>query len=93
MGWHVDPLAIELVQSPAPPFVGAVDVSHLVSHVPKLVQTPVCDVPEQPNTVAPVVEQSGSCAPQPQSHPSSASKKLPAHVHELGTYTHEPLLK
>ena len=73
VGWHVDPLAIELVQSPISPFVGAVDVSHLVSHVPKLVQTPVCDVPEQPNTVAPVVEQSGSCAPQPQSHPSSAS--------------------
>ena len=27
MGWHVDPLAIELVQSPISPFVGAVDVS------------------------------------------------------------------
>jgi hypothetical protein len=23
VGWHVDPLAIELVQSPAPPLVGA----------------------------------------------------------------------
>ena len=29
VGWHVDPLAIELVQSPAPPFVGAADASHV----------------------------------------------------------------
>ena len=28
VGWHVDPLARELVQSPAPPFVGAADASH-----------------------------------------------------------------
>lgn len=28
VGWHVDPLARELVQSPAPPFVGATDASH-----------------------------------------------------------------
>ena len=28
VGWHVDPLASELVQSPAPPYVGAVDASH-----------------------------------------------------------------
>ena len=27
-GWHVEPLARELVQSPTPPFVGAVDASH-----------------------------------------------------------------
>jgi hypothetical protein len=27
VGWHVDPLANELVQSPTPPFVGAVDAS------------------------------------------------------------------
>ena len=27
VGWHVEPLARELVQSPAPPFVGAVDAS------------------------------------------------------------------
>ena len=27
VGWHVDPLAIELVHVPTPPFVGAVDVS------------------------------------------------------------------
>ena len=26
VGWHVDPLARELVQSPAPPFVGAAGV-------------------------------------------------------------------
>ena len=28
VGWHVDPLARELVQSPTPPFVGAPDASH-----------------------------------------------------------------
>ena len=28
VGWHVDPLVNELVQSPAPPFVGAADASH-----------------------------------------------------------------
>ena len=34
VGWHVDPLARELVQSPAPPFVGAADASHgFASHV------------------------------------------------------------
>ena len=27
VGWHVDPLARELVQSPTPPLVGAVDAS------------------------------------------------------------------
>jgi hypothetical protein len=27
-GWHVEPLARELVQSPTPPFVGAADASH-----------------------------------------------------------------
>ena len=31
VGWHVDPLARELVQSPAPPFVGAADASHVLS--------------------------------------------------------------
>ena len=34
VGWHVDPLASELVQSPTPPFVGDVDASHgLAMHV------------------------------------------------------------
>jgi len=28
VGWHVDPLARELVQLPTAPFVGAVDASH-----------------------------------------------------------------
>ena len=28
VGWHVDPLARELVQVPTPPFVGAVEASH-----------------------------------------------------------------
>jgi len=28
VGWHVDPLARELVQSPTPPFVGAAEASH-----------------------------------------------------------------
>ena len=29
VGWHVEPLARELVQSPTPPFVGAADASHV----------------------------------------------------------------
>mmetsp|Transcript_9768 Transcript_9768/g.44500 ORF Transcript_9768/g.44500 Transcript_9768/m.44500 type:complete len:153 (+) Transcript_9768:96-554(+) len=34
VGWHVDPLASELVQSPTPPFIGAVDASHgFAAHV------------------------------------------------------------
>ena len=34
VGWHVDPLARELVQSPAPLFVGAADASHgFAAHV------------------------------------------------------------
>jgi hypothetical protein len=34
VGWHVEPLARELVQSPAPPFVGAADASHgFAAHV------------------------------------------------------------
>ena len=33
VGWHVDPLASELVQSPAPPFDGVVDASHVVASV------------------------------------------------------------
>ena len=38
VGWHVDPLARELVQSPAPPFVGAVDASHgFAEHVLSLI--------------------------------------------------------
>ena len=28
VGWHVEPLARELVQSPTPPFAGAVEASH-----------------------------------------------------------------
>ena len=28
VGWHVEPLAKELVQSPTPPFVGDADASH-----------------------------------------------------------------
>ena len=32
VGWHVDPLARELVQLPTVPFVGAVDASQQVVH-------------------------------------------------------------
>ena len=32
VGWHVDPLASESVQSPAVPFVGGVDASHTRIH-------------------------------------------------------------
>ena len=34
VGWHVDPLAREPVQSPTAPFVGAVDASQQVVHRP-----------------------------------------------------------
>ena len=30
VGWHVEPLAKELGQSPTPPFVGGADASHVV---------------------------------------------------------------
>ena len=33
VGWHVEPLARELVQLPAPPFVGAADASHVEDEV------------------------------------------------------------
>ena len=33
VGWHVEPLASELVQVPAPPFVGAADASHVEDEV------------------------------------------------------------
>ena len=32
VGWHVDPLANELMQSPTPPFAGAVDTSQQSVH-------------------------------------------------------------
>ena len=33
VGWHVEPLARELVQLPAPPFVGAAGTSHVEDEV------------------------------------------------------------
>ena len=48
VGWHVDPLASELVQSPAPPFVGAVDASHGFAEHVAAVSVPALqdDVPD-----------------------------------------------
>ena len=41
VGWHVEPLARELVQPPAPPFVGAADASHeFPLHIAVLVRVP-----------------------------------------------------
>mmetsp|Transcript_7092 Transcript_7092/g.31080 ORF Transcript_7092/g.31080 Transcript_7092/m.31080 type:complete len:124 (-) Transcript_7092:101-472(-) len=41
VGWHVDPLASELVQSPTPPFIGAVDASHgFAAHVVSAISVP-----------------------------------------------------
>ena len=40
VGWHVDPLASELVQSPAPPFAGAADASHAFAEHVAAVSTP-----------------------------------------------------
>ena len=48
VGWHVDPLARELVQSPAPPFVGAADASHGFAEHVAAVSVPALqdDVPD-----------------------------------------------
>ena len=48
VGWHVDPLANELVQSPTPPFVGAVDASHGFAEQVAAVSVPALheDVPD-----------------------------------------------
>ena len=48
VGWQVDPLASELVQSPAPPFVGAVDASHGFAEHVAAVSVPALqdDVPD-----------------------------------------------
>ena len=48
VGWHVEPLASALVQSPAPPSVGAVDASHGFGEHVALVSTRFKhnDVPE-----------------------------------------------
>ena len=39
-GWHVDPDANELVQSPTPPLVGAVDASHAFAEHVAAVKVP-----------------------------------------------------
>ena len=53
VGWHVDPLARELVQSPAPPFVGAADASHgFAAHV-AAVSVPTEEQELVPETVYP----------------------------------------
>ena len=48
VGWHVEPLARELVQSPAPPFVGAADASHGFAEHVAAVSVPALqdDVPD-----------------------------------------------
>ena len=48
VGWHVEPLASELVQSPAPPFVGAADASHGFAEHVAAVSVPALqdDVPD-----------------------------------------------
>ena len=48
VGWQVDPLASELVQSPAPPFVGAADASHGFAEHVAAVSVPALqdDVPD-----------------------------------------------
>ena len=51
VGWHVDPLARELVQSPAPPFVGAVDASQGFAEHVAAVSTAVQEL--VPETVYP----------------------------------------
>ena len=48
VGWHVNPLASELVQSPATPFVGATDASHGFAEQVAAVSVPALheDVPD-----------------------------------------------
>ena len=48
VGWQVDPLARELVQSPTAPFVGAVDASHGFAEHVAAVRVPALqdDVPD-----------------------------------------------
>jgi hypothetical protein len=48
VGWHVDPLARELEQSPAPPFAGAEDASHGFAEQVAAVTVPALheDVPD-----------------------------------------------
>ena len=48
VSWQVDPLARELVQSPTPPFVGAVDASHGFAEHVAAVSVPALqdDVPD-----------------------------------------------
>ena len=48
VGWHVDPLARELVQSPTPPFVGAADASQAFAEHVAAVSVPRLqeDVPD-----------------------------------------------
>ncbi len=48
VGWHVDPLAREPVQSPAPPFAGAADASHGFAKHVAAVRVPALqdDVPD-----------------------------------------------
>ena len=54
VGWHVDPLARELVQSPAPPFVGGAEASHgILEHVAAVNVPAVHD--EVPDTVYPAL--------------------------------------
>ena len=61
VGWHVDPLARELEQSPAPPFAGAEDASHgfpdsqLAPPYPALHDVHV-HVPVVPPTVPPLMQ-------------------------------------
>ena len=55
VGWHVDPLAIELVQSPAPPFVGAADASQGFAEHVAAVSVPALHE-DVPDTVYPALQ-------------------------------------
>jgi len=52
VGWHVDPLDRELVQSPTPPFIGAAEASHGLGEHVAAVTVPALHV-DVPDTVYP----------------------------------------
>ena len=62
VGWHVAPLASELVQSPAPPFAGAADASQGFAEHVAAVSVPALQ-DDVPDTVYPELQVGWHVAP------------------------------
>ena len=56
VGWHVDPLARELIQLPTAPFAGAVDASHGESDVNTYADPMLASKFAPINTVSPSID-------------------------------------